>query len=80
MLGYVPLHTPNLIDPPNPTRKTYAQSFMEQHALHLCADAGPASGGPPWLLLTRIMAVSVGSAKRCVLLYTSATREGPTGR
>lgn len=39
---------------------------MENHALGLCADAGPATGGPPRLLLTRIMAISVGSALRYV--------------
>jgi hypothetical protein len=39
---------------------------MEHHALSLCADAGPTSGGSPRLLLTRVMAISVGSAKRCV--------------
>lgn len=34
--------------------------------MSLCADAGPGAGGPPRLLLTRIMAISVGSALRYV--------------
>ena len=38
---------------------------MEKHAAALCADSGPSSGGPsPRLLLIRVMAISVGSAKR----------------
>jgi len=38
--------------------------YMEKHAAALCADSGPSSGGPSPHLLIRVMAISVGSAKR----------------
>lgn len=60
-------HLDHRLNPSTTTKQT--QSFMEQHALNLCADAGPSAGGPPRLLLTRIMAISVGSATRYVSIW-----------
>lgn len=58
-----PIHHPPVVAAQT---QNIPQHFIEHHAMSLCADAGPASGGPPRLLLTRVMAISVGSAMRCV--------------